>query len=212
MYNKNLPRKAGLTPEFEDGVKAFTEWAKGQRRHMDGDKIRIIMRLLVSLKCRRSHMDWAQRMVFDAVRPSYFASSHEGVPDDGTRSSPVDAGTSSYVYGGGGPYNYDESRLAHRISNIVHAVDQPLWDGCNQSQLGVVAKLVDIKADDHISEQIYDRISKWANRILPSDHTLPRDYYSMKKLVKDLGLPIEKFHTCKNGCMLYWKDVVDLEY
>ncbi|KAL0289878.1 UNVERIFIED_CONTAM: hypothetical protein Sangu_2600000, partial [Sesamum angustifolium] len=32
-----------------------------------------------------------------------------------------------------------------------------------------------------------------------------------KKLVKDLGLPVEKIHACKNGCM-YWKDDVDLEY
>ncbi|KAL0290640.1 UNVERIFIED_CONTAM: hypothetical protein Scaly_2664400 [Sesamum calycinum] len=47
-------------------------------------------------------------MVFDAVGPSYFASSHEDIPDDGTRSYPVDAGPSSYCYGGG-PYDYDES-------------------------------------------------------------------------------------------------------
>ncbi|KAL0284313.1 UNVERIFIED_CONTAM: hypothetical protein Sradi_7202400, partial [Sesamum radiatum] len=33
-----------------------------------------------------------------------------------------------------------------------------------------------------------------------------------KKLVKDLDLPVEKIHACKNGCMLYWKDDVDLEY
>ncbi|KAL0382927.1 UNVERIFIED_CONTAM: hypothetical protein Scaly_0580000 [Sesamum calycinum] len=51
-----------------------------------------------------------------------------------------------------------------------------------------------------------------ANRILPSDHTLPGVYYSIKKLVKDLGLSVEKIHACKNGCMLYWKDDVDLEY
>ncbi|KAK4394498.1 hypothetical protein Sango_1604100 [Sesamum angolense] len=58
-------------------------------------------------------MDWAQRMIFDAVGPSNFASSHESVLND----------------------------------------DQHLWDGCNQSQLGVVAELVDIKADGHISEE-----------------------------------------------------------
>ncbi|KAK4406532.1 hypothetical protein Sango_0659700 [Sesamum angolense] len=120
MYNKNLLGKAGLTSEFEDGVKTFIEWAKGQRKYMDGDKIRIIMRLLVSLKCRRK---------------------------------PTSAG-----------------------------------------------------------QQIHDRISQWANKILPFNHTLPGDYYRTKKLVKNLGLPIEKIHACKNGCMLYWKDDVDLEY
>ncbi|KAK4397580.1 hypothetical protein Sango_1594600 [Sesamum angolense] len=60
----------------------------------------------------------------------------EGVPDDGTRSVPVDAGTSSYIYGGGGPYDYDDSGLADHFSNIVHVADQLLWDNCNQSQLG----------------------------------------------------------------------------
>ncbi|KAL0352078.1 UNVERIFIED_CONTAM: hypothetical protein Scaly_1596500 [Sesamum calycinum] len=191
MYNKNLLGRADLTPEFKNGVKTSMEWAKGQRRHMDGDKIRCPCQ-----KCKNTkfgtpdkeyfeapsvpqvseatptghvegnypqwgdeqHIDWAQRMVFDAARPSYFAFSHEGVTDDGTRSCSVDVGTSSYVYGGGGPYDYYESR------------------------------------------------------ILPSNHTLSGDYYSTKKLVKDLGLPVEKIHVCKNGCMLYWKDDVDLEY
>ncbi|KAL0448713.1 UNVERIFIED_CONTAM: hypothetical protein Slati_1427700 [Sesamum latifolium] len=38
------------------------------------------------------------------------------------------------------------------------------------------------------------------------------DYYSTKKLIKHLSLPVEKINTCNNGCMLYWKDDVDLEY
>ncbi|KAL0298800.1 UNVERIFIED_CONTAM: hypothetical protein Sradi_6539800 [Sesamum radiatum] len=49
------------------------------------------------------HMDWAQRMIFEAAGPSYFAFSHEGVLDDGTRSCPMDVSPSSYCYGGGGP-------------------------------------------------------------------------------------------------------------
>ncbi|KAK4394110.1 hypothetical protein Sango_1881800 [Sesamum angolense] len=99
------------------------------------------------------YMDWTQRMVFDATGSSYYASSHEGVPDDGTRPCLVDASTSSYIRDNGGPYDYDESGLADHFSNIVHAADQPLWDGCNQCQLGAVVELVDIKADGHISNE-----------------------------------------------------------
>ena len=44
------------------------------------------------------------------------------------------------------------------------------------------------------------------------NHTLPQDYYSTKKLIRDLGLSIEKIEACKNGCMLYWKDDIDLDY
>ncbi|KAL0283052.1 UNVERIFIED_CONTAM: hypothetical protein Sangu_2914800 [Sesamum angustifolium] len=175
-----LALAAGLTLEFEDGVKTFIEWAKGQCRHLDGDKIRCPCR-----KCKNTKFGTPDEDYYEAhsvlqvseeptstghveVGPSYFVSYHEGVPNDGTRSVPVD--------------------------------------------VGVVAELVDIKADGHISERIYDRISKWANKILPSDYTLPGYYYSTKMLVKDLSLPVEKIHACKNSCILYWKDDFNLEY
>ncbi|KAL2244038.1 UNVERIFIED_CONTAM: hypothetical protein Sindi_0521800 [Sesamum indicum] len=38
------------------------------------------------------------------------------------------------------------------------------------------------------------------------------DYYSTKNLIRDLGLPVEKIDTCKNGRMLYWKNDIDLDY
>ncbi|KAL0401997.1 UNVERIFIED_CONTAM: hypothetical protein Slati_4229600 [Sesamum latifolium] len=47
---------------------------------------------------------------------------------------------------------------------------------------------------------------------MPRDHTLPFDYYNTKKLIKDLGLPMEKIDVYKNGCILYWKDDIDLDY
>ncbi|KAL0325131.1 UNVERIFIED_CONTAM: hypothetical protein Sradi_5082400 [Sesamum radiatum] len=115
----------------------------------------------------------------------------EDIPDDGMRScllTPVLV----YIVRGGGPYDYEQSWLADHFYNTVRATDHPLWDGCIQSQLSVVAELVDIKTDGHISDRMYNRISHWANRILSPNHTLPEDYYSTKKLVKDLGLFIEK--------------------
>ncbi|KAL2232465.1 UNVERIFIED_CONTAM: hypothetical protein Sindi_1426500 [Sesamum indicum] len=115
-------------------------------------------------------MDWAQHMAFDATRLSYFSSSHDAVPDDGTRTCSVDAGPSSYYYGGG-PYDY-KSGLPNDFYNALH----------------------------------------WANKIVPLGQTLHRDYYSTKKWIKDLDLPVEKIDASKNDCMLYWKDDVDLEY
>ncbi|KAL0406528.1 UNVERIFIED_CONTAM: hypothetical protein Slati_3966700 [Sesamum latifolium] len=47
---------------------------------------------------------------------------------------------------------------------------------------------------------------------MPHNHTLPLDYYNTKKLIKDLSLPMEKIDACKNSCMLYWKDDIDLDY
>ncbi|KAL0361811.1 UNVERIFIED_CONTAM: hypothetical protein Sradi_3865600 [Sesamum radiatum] len=58
----------------------------------------------------------------------------------------------------------------------------------------------------------YDYVSGLVDEILPHDHILPLDYYNTKKLIKYLGLPTEKIDTCRNGCMLYWKDDIYLEY
>ncbi|KAL0413623.1 UNVERIFIED_CONTAM: hypothetical protein Sradi_1564000 [Sesamum radiatum] len=39
MYEKNLPNRADLTPEFEDGVTAFIEWAKSRHAYIDEAKL-----------------------------------------------------------------------------------------------------------------------------------------------------------------------------
>ncbi|KAL0289886.1 UNVERIFIED_CONTAM: hypothetical protein Sradi_7062800 [Sesamum radiatum] len=91
-------------------------------------------------------MDWAQRMVFDAARLDFWSSTYnqDGVPDDGMRSCPTDAGPSSYY--DGVPYDYVFG-LAHWFHNIVHAAEQPLRNDCTQSQLRTIDELVDIKID-----------------------------------------------------------------
>ena len=35
-------------------------------------------------------------------------------------------------------------------------------------------------------------------------------FYSTKKLMQGLGLPIEKIHCCINGCMIYWGEDSEL--
>ncbi|KAL0293476.1 UNVERIFIED_CONTAM: hypothetical protein Sangu_3236800 [Sesamum angustifolium] len=57
-----------------------------------------------------------------------------------------------------------------------------------------------------------NQVTQWDSDQLPRDHTLPFDYYNTKKLIRDLGLPVENIHACKNGCMLYWEDNIGLEY
>ncbi|KAL0427261.1 UNVERIFIED_CONTAM: hypothetical protein Slati_2900900 [Sesamum latifolium] len=213
MYEKNLPNRAGLTFEFEDGVTAFKEWAKSQHAYKNGRANSPTPAEEDTSRHRgdAAQINWAQRMVSNAARPAFWSSTYnqDGGPDDGTRSCPTDVGRSSYYYGGG-PYDYVFG-LADRFHDIVHVAEQPLWNNCTQSQLGAVAESVDTKADGYISQRIYDRISQWADHISPRDHTLPLDYYNTKKLIKNLGLPMEKIDACRNSCMLYWNDDIDLE-
>ncbi|KAL0443854.1 UNVERIFIED_CONTAM: hypothetical protein Slati_2108100 [Sesamum latifolium] len=129
-------------------------------------------------------MNRDQRMVYDAIRP-YFFLAHPNPEPVGACSS---------------------------FRTNVHAVDQLLYNDYDESQLSVVAQLVNIKAENNMSERCYNQVFQWTSDLLPRDHTLCSDYYNTKKLIRDLGLPIEKIHACKNGCMFYWKDDMGLEY
>ncbi|KAL0297730.1 UNVERIFIED_CONTAM: hypothetical protein Sradi_6825100 [Sesamum radiatum] len=79
-------------------------------------------------------MNWDQRMVYDADGPHFFLAhpnpkpmgAYSSLPTDGT-----EAGPSSY--------GYDVSRLSDRFFYAVRAADQPLHNGCDESQLSAVA-------------------------------------------------------------------------
>ncbi|KAL0282099.1 UNVERIFIED_CONTAM: hypothetical protein Sangu_2971500 [Sesamum angustifolium] len=187
----------GLTLEFKDGVKNFIGWAKedynwtsrGKESVQDYFEAAIVplvpeeqtqlamLRVIIHIGVMNYIWIGSRGLVFYAAGPSYFSSSDDGVPDNGTSAC-----------------------CKPSIVERLHP------------QLGVVAKLVDIKVDDHISKRIYDQVSQWANRIFAPNHTLPGDYYSSKELIKDLGLFVEEIDGCENGCMLYWKDNIDSEY
>ncbi|KAL0423303.1 UNVERIFIED_CONTAM: hypothetical protein Sradi_0865100 [Sesamum radiatum] len=141
-------------------------------------------------------------MVYDTVGPQFFS----------THQEPEAEGASSSFPAGASSYDYDVSGLSERFFDVVQAVDQPLYSGCDQSQLAAVARQVNIKAEHNMSERCYDQVSQWASDLLPHDHTLPSSYYNTKKMIRDLGLPVEKIHVCRNGCVLYWKKDIDMEY
>ncbi|KAL0437416.1 UNVERIFIED_CONTAM: hypothetical protein Sradi_0449500 [Sesamum radiatum] len=97
--------------------------------------------------------------------------------------------------------------------DVVSTADPPLYSGSeNHSQLSAVARLVNIKSEYKLPQSCYDEISQLIGQLLPRDHTLPKDYYSTKSLIRELGLLIEKIDSCKAGCMLFSKDDKHLEF
>nr|XP_048326576.1 uncharacterized protein LOC125421471 [Ziziphus jujuba var. spinosa] len=44
----------------------------------------------------------------------------------------------------------------------------------------------------------------------PEGVNIPKDTYSMKKMLRALGLGHEKIHACRNDCVLFWKENTDL--
>ncbi|KAL0430494.1 UNVERIFIED_CONTAM: hypothetical protein Sradi_0675400 [Sesamum radiatum] len=151
-------------------------------------------------------MNWDQRMVYDAAGPHFFSAHLNPEPVGACSSFPTD-GTEA----GPSSYSYDVSRLSNRFFYVVRAADQPLYNGCDESNCRRLPGWLTLRPRIIC---LRDAMIRYPSGLVTCylDHTLPPDYYNTKKLIRDLGLPIEKIHACKNGCMLYWKDDIGLEY
>ncbi|KAL0413414.1 UNVERIFIED_CONTAM: hypothetical protein Sradi_1543100 [Sesamum radiatum] len=108
---KNLPNRQGLTPQFQDGVIAFMEWAKSEHAYMDGDKIRCPCR-----KCKNELFKMTDEVSFDlymnGFMPEYYNWTSHGeervqeyfevvtvlpLQDEQTRAALVDKDTSTQL-------------------------------------------------------------------------------------------------------------------
>ena len=70
--------------------------------------------------------------------------------------------------------------------------------------MSAAVRILDLKCTYQFSESAYNDFSEYFQEVLPDDNLMPKDFYSTKKLVQGLGLPVEVIHYCFNKCMLYW--------
>ncbi|KAL6586159.1 hypothetical protein OROMI_002803 [Orobanche minor] len=113
----------------------------------------------------------------------------------------------------GGPrFNVDQNeelpnREAQRLYDMLNAADRELWPGCEKhSQLSLALRLMSLKAENHMSERCYNQLTQLMQEIVPDDNLIPDNFYSSKKLLAGVGLPVEKIDCCPNNCMIYWED------
>ncbi|KAL3373510.1 hypothetical protein AABB24_005474 [Solanum stoloniferum] len=60
--------------------------------------------------------------------------------------------------------------------------------------------------ENNISQRGYNQMMQLLKEDLPEDNIVLDSYYQTKKLVRNLGLPVEKVDCYELGCMLYWGD------
>ncbi|KAJ8764170.1 hypothetical protein K2173_005090 [Erythroxylum novogranatense] len=101
---------------------------------------------------------------------------------------------------------------ARNFFDLLQAADRELWPGCQKmTQLSSIAQILNVKSEGHISDRSFDNILEWYTESLPADHSMVDNFYNMKKLIRGLGLPVQKIDCCRLGCMLYWGDDVNLD-
>lgn len=110
--------------------------------------------------------------------------------------------------------NVDEipTPTIQKLYEMLKASEREVWEGIpsGHAQLSAVARLLNIKAEHHFSERCYDEICQLISELLPTDNRMTDSFYNTKKLVKGLGLPVEKIDCCFNNCMIFWKDDIEL--
>ena len=65
---------------------------------------------------------------------------------------------------------------------------------------------LNIKVEHNMSVDCFNFFVKVMRETMPHDNIMPNDFYDMKKLVDNLGLPVVRIDVCAMGCMLYWRD------
>ena len=67
-----------------------------------------------------------------------------------------------------------------------------------------------MKSENHMSEKLFDQVTEPMKEIVLDNNLVTDNFYSTKKLLRGMGLPVEKIDCCFNGYMLYWGADSDL--
>ena len=93
---------------------------------------------------------------------------------------------------------------AQAFYDMLSAAKNELYPGCRKhTQLSLVARLLSFKSDHHLFEKEFDQFCELLKEIILEPNTLINNFYNTKKLVRGLGLPIEKIDYYRNIYMIF---------
>ncbi|KAM3395422.1 hypothetical protein P3S68_004428 [Capsicum galapagoense] len=206
MYER-LDGQGGLYSRFVTGVDEFSQFACFQPNRMSGDKKHQGKRDDISETSYGNALHGGgqpifeenlyRQMILDAAGPNF---SHSSSWQSYSNSEPE----SSH------PFQHsmeeDPNPVSKKIYDLLDVADTELYPGSSLSQLAVVSRMLNIKMENNMSKRGYNQIMQLLKESLPEDNIVLDNYYQTKKLVRSLGLPVEKIDCCESGCILYWGD------
>ncbi|XP_075101214.1 uncharacterized protein LOC142176778 [Nicotiana tabacum] len=218
-----------INPRFIIGVEEFVAFAKRHPECMDDEKLRCpcnhrkcrnknildeftIMTHLGTYGFKLNYYRWYHHGESYMPHPTVL-NDHQEETFGETINSQSHNAFLSMVFDVGGPSfdgNIEEepNPSIQNLYNMLKASEQEIWprNPHGHSQLSVVARLLNLKAKHCFPEKLYDELCQFISELMPSDNIMPDSFYSTKKLMRGLGLPVEKIDCCKNGCMIYWRE------
>ncbi|XP_074342948.1 uncharacterized protein LOC141680689 [Apium graveolens] len=90
---------------------------------------------------------------------------------------------------------------------MVNTASEPIYpNNANLTMLEFVMKLLHWKNKHNCSNNGFDDLLLLIGSVLPDDHKLPENYYTVRKMIKGLNMEYEKIDACENDCMLIYKE------
>ena len=218
MY-KRLNRGGLLNPAFNEEVGRFLDFAFANEQD---DKIRCPCK-----KCKLLKYKGRDEVNVDLLRKGFMLSythwyAHgEVAPIEHPQQTIVDEDYNEFdgvqqmamdqnVPGASNTWDeQDPNPHAQKFYSMLEAAGQPLWEGCRFSSLEVAARFLNWKADCNVPDSSYNRNISMVKEILPDGNQLVGSFYETKKMLKQLALPKEKIHACKNHCKLFYKEYAE---
>ncbi|GAU21906.1 hypothetical protein TSUD_34030 [Trifolium subterraneum] len=101
---------------------------------------------------------------------------------------------------------------AAKFFDMLNSAQQPLWPGCeNTTELSAAIKMLSLKAKHNMSQACFDDVIKFMKEASHPENLIPSNFRETKKLTVGLGLSKVKIDCCIGGCMLYYKEDINLK-
>ncbi|CAK8543573.1 unnamed protein product [Lathyrus sativus] len=232
MYDRTLPGRRGLTPNFEEGVNGFITWAFAQEccRREGGVRcpcLKCECRSIISdpeeverhLKRKgfiKNYWVWTYNgeqlpsNVYSKTTNTHASNSRSHMESD-EQFNLIDKMVGNAF---GVNVTYDEpqdfdgeefsNEEAQRFYQLLKEMNTPLFEGSSDSKLSMCVRLLAAKSNWNVPDQCLEYFAKMMLDATPTKDNLPTSYYDAKRLVSKLGLKVRKIDCCINGCMLFY--------
>lgn len=102
-------------------------------------------------------------------------------------------------------------RESKYFKKLFENANTKLYDGCKESLLSFIIKLMHIKVKNLWSNKSFDMLLELLKDILPEGNTLPSSFYGAKRILDEMELGYQEIDVCKNDCALFYKENVNAE-
>jgi hypothetical protein len=96
-----------------------------------------------------------------------------------------------------------------KFFDMLRVLEELLHEHTIVSSLAFVTRLMTIKSKFTFSNKCYKELLSMISDVLPNNQKMSKDMYQSKKLLSPLSMKYVKIDTCKDNCILFYKEHKD---